>query len=84
MRTTFYQGTPTGQSFNAPAIVGLRPGYIYRIKCFGFADRPDLAIYPTLEVRGSLSLTARINPASFPAPVVLTDADLHKRRRRDR
>ena len=80
MRTTFYQGTPTGQSFNAPAIVGLRPGYIYRIKCFGFAARPDLAIYPTLEVRGSLNLTARINPASFPAPVVLTDADLQSRR----
>ena len=76
MRTTFYQGTPEGRLFNAPVVVGLRPGYLYRIKCFGFTDRPDLAIYPTLEVRGSLSLTARVNPAAFPAPVVLTDADL--------
>ncbi len=76
MRTTFYQGTPEGRAYNAPVVVGVRPGYLYRIKCSGFADRPDLAIYPTLEVRGSLSLTARINPASFPAPVVLTDADL--------
>jgi uncharacterized repeat protein (TIGR01451 family) len=76
MRTTFYQGTPEGRTFNAPVAAGLRPGYLYRIKCSGFADRPDLAIYPTLEVRGSLTLTARVNPASFPAPVVLTDADL--------
>jgi uncharacterized repeat protein (TIGR01451 family) len=76
MRTTFYQGTPQGRTFNAPMAVGLRPGYLYRIKCSGFAGRPDLAIYPTLEVRGSLTLTARVNPASFPAPVVLTEADL--------
>ncbi len=76
MRTTFYQGTPEGRTFAAPAVVGLRPGYLYRIKCFGFADRPDLAIYPTLEVRGSLSLTARVAPATFPAPVVLTETDL--------
>ena len=76
MRATFFQGTPKGKSFDAPVIIGLRPGYVYRVKCFGFAGRPDLAIYPTLEVRGSLNLTARVNPASFPAPVVLTDADL--------
>ncbi len=76
MKATFYQGRPEGQSFDAPVAVGLRPGYIYRIQLSGFADRPGLAIYPTLEVRGTLFLPSRVRPADYPAPVVLTDADL--------
>ena len=75
-RATFYQGRPEGRTFDAPVVVGLRPGYVYRIKLAGFAERPDLAVYPTLEVRGALSLTAHVNPSAFPAGVVLTEADL--------
>ena len=76
MRATFYQGRPEGRTFDAPVRVGLRPGYLYRIRLAGFADRPGLAVYPTLEVRGTLSLSPRVNAATFPAPVALTDADL--------
>ena len=76
MRATFYQGRPEGRTFDAPVVVGLRPGYLYRIQLAGFADRPGLAVYPTLEVRGSLSLTSHVRASAFPAPVVITDADL--------
>ena len=77
MKATFYQGRPEGRTFDGPVVVGLRPGYIYRIQLSDFADRPGLAIYPTLEVRGTLFLPPRVDPADYPAPVVLTDADLH-------
>src|SRR5207248_1184657 len=58
-QATFYQGRPEGRSFPAPVVVGLRPGYIYRIKLDGFPGRPGLAVYPTLEVRGTLFLPPR-------------------------
>ncbi len=76
MKATFYQGRPEGRTFDAPVSVGLRPGYIYRVRLSDFADRPGLAIYPTLEVRGTLFLPPRVAPADYPAPVVITDADL--------
>ncbi|HVS40605.1 MAG TPA: hypothetical protein VMS17_33930 [Gemmataceae bacterium] len=75
-KATFYQGRPEGRAFDGPVVVGLRPGYIYRVQLSGFTDRPGLAIYPTLEVRGTLFLPSRVNPADYPAPVVLTEADL--------
>jgi uncharacterized repeat protein (TIGR01451 family) len=75
-QATFYQGRPEGRTFDAPVVVGLRPGYMYRIKLGGFADQPDAAIYPTLEVRGTLFLPPKVAPCDFPAPVVLTEADL--------
>jgi uncharacterized repeat protein (TIGR01451 family) len=76
MRATFYQGRPEGRTFDAPVVVGLRPGYLYRVKLAGFADQPDVAVYPTLEVRGSLTVTPKVNPAAYPAAFVLTEADL--------
>jgi uncharacterized repeat protein (TIGR01451 family) len=75
-KATFYQGRPEGRTFDAPVVVGLRPGYCYRIKLAGFAEHADLAVYPTVEVRGTLFLPPKVAAADFPAPVVLTDADL--------
>jgi uncharacterized repeat protein (TIGR01451 family) len=37
---------------------------------------PGVSIFPTLEVIGSLKLTPHLNAATYPAPVVLTDADI--------
>ena len=68
MRAAFYQGRPEGRTFDAPVMVGLRPGYLYRIRLSGFTDRPGLAVYPTLEVRGSLSLTSHVRRVGLPRP----------------
>jgi hypothetical protein len=54
LHATVYQGTPEGSEFPTPVTVGLRPGYIYRIKLTGLPGHPTEALYPTLEVRGSL------------------------------
>ncbi len=76
LQATFYQGQPRGRSFDAPAVVGMRPGYFYRIQLSHLPRHPGVSIYPTLEVRGSLNLPPRLNAAAYPAPVVLTDADI--------
>src|SRR5260370_32099503 len=51
---TYYAGTLTGRELEAGGVVGLRPGYIYRVKVSNLPGHPDLAVYPALEVRGTL------------------------------
>jgi uncharacterized repeat protein (TIGR01451 family) len=54
----------------------MRPGYFYRVRLDNIPGHPGVSIFPTLEVRGSLKLSPKLNAASYPAPVVLTEADI--------
>ncbi len=75
MKATFFRGLAKGQTVATPAVVGLRPGYTYRI---GIADMPDLPgrmFYPTLEVRASLYLGNRLRNAEFPAALKFSRED---------
>jgi uncharacterized repeat protein (TIGR01451 family) len=76
LRATFYQGHPRGRSFDAPVVVGVRPGYFYRLRISNLPGHPGVSIYPTLEVRGSLKLSPKLNAIHYPAPVRLTEADI--------
>src|SRR5207237_6212108 len=76
LRLTFFPGGPQGREFLAPVTVGMRPGYIYRVKITGFRDFPNLTLYPTLEVRGTLQGPKTVRPAQHPAPIVFTQDDL--------
>lgn len=76
LRVTFYQGQPRGRSFDAPTVVGLRPGYLYRLQVSHLPGHPGVSIYPTLEVQGSLHLPSKLNAQRYPAPVVLTESDI--------
>src|SRR5262249_41370049 len=50
MRLTFYQGEPTGYRIPTPAVVGLRPGYVQRMKLDNMRRYPGVVLYPTIEV----------------------------------
>ncbi len=76
LRATFYQGQARGRSFDAPVVVGMRPGYFYRMRIDNLPGHPGVSIFPTLEIRGSLKLASKLNAASYPAPVVLSEADI--------
>jgi uncharacterized repeat protein (TIGR01451 family) len=73
---TFYQGTHPGRDFALPASAGFRPGYIYRVRLTAMTRHPEVVLYPTLEVRGTLKLPPRLRPADYPAPVVFSEEDV--------
>jgi uncharacterized repeat protein (TIGR01451 family) len=75
MAVTLYRGGAQAETLTAPVTVGLRPGYVYRLKVNGLANPPAMAFYPTLEVRGSLQADPHLNPADFPIPLDLTTDD---------
>src|SRR5262245_18248418 len=54
-RTFFYQGDPAGKGFDLPVTVGLRPGYHYRVQLTDLPQHPGVALFPTLEVRGTIA-----------------------------
>jgi uncharacterized repeat protein (TIGR01451 family) len=81
LRMAFALAPNLSRQLTAPAVVGLRLGYIYQFELAGLPARPGLAdapkaLYPTIEVRGSLMMPPGINPANFPAPVVFTAEDI--------
>lgn len=76
LRVTFYQGRPRGRAFDAPVVVGMRPGYRYRLELSHLPGHPGVSIFPTISVLGSLVLPPTRTTAAFPAPVILTDEDI--------
>jgi uncharacterized repeat protein (TIGR01451 family) len=78
LQVTFFQGMTPARAYPAPVVVGLRPGYPYRVRIAGWPQSPGLVLYPTLEVRGVLHLPPKLSAASYPVPVVVTESDLER------
>jgi uncharacterized repeat protein (TIGR01451 family) len=77
LNITLYNGQAGGRSYSVPVTVGLRPGYIYRLKVSRFPGRPGVLLFPTLEVRGTLYLPSRFKAADYPAPVEFNELDFN-------
>jgi uncharacterized repeat protein (TIGR01451 family) len=76
MIATFYQGRAPARSFPASVVVGMRPGYVYRTRLGDFPGRPGITVYPTVTIVGNLLLSPKLNAASFPATIALTESDI--------
>ena len=76
MKATFYRGGAKGETVDAPAIVGLRPGYSYRVALSNVPGYPGRVFYPSLEVRASLHLGGRLRNADFYAALNFSEEDL--------
>lgn len=69
VKTTIYPGNNRQISLPEKQMVGMRPGYVYRVKMNHIPGNPEAELYPTLEVRGSLQMPKVANPLNFPAPI---------------
>ena len=78
MHVTFYQGKTLPRKFAAPVVVGLRPGYAYRVKLTDLPEHPGLALFPTLEVYGTLQLPPQLRGPTYPAPFPLAEIDIER------
>jgi uncharacterized repeat protein (TIGR01451 family) len=79
MKVTFYRGAAKSATLPVPCVVGLRPGYVYQVKLSDIPGYPQ-ALYPTLEVRGSLIGGHKVKPQDFPAALVFTKQDIESAR----
>ncbi len=78
MRATFFQGNPQGTTHDAPVAVGLRPGYSYRVRLGNLPQHADAALYPTLQVCGTLTLPPRTTADAYPVSVTLSRDDIEQ------
>jgi uncharacterized repeat protein (TIGR01451 family) len=78
MKVTLYRGEPTGVTLDTPCIVGLRPGYSYRVALSNIPGFSGVTFSPTLEVRGSFWLINQLRNSDFPATVLFQTEDFTK------
>jgi uncharacterized repeat protein (TIGR01451 family) len=78
LRVTLYQGAARPQEFPAPVTVGLRPGYLYRVRLTGLPGRPGVSLSPTLQITGTLHLSPKLRGGDYPAPVYLSELDIEQ------
>lgn len=74
MKVTFYRG-PDAVTLDVPALVGLRPGYCYRLALSKVPGFPRRVFYPSVEVRGALQLAPGMRGPDFPATLAFTPDD---------
>lgn len=77
MKVQFHPGSKLAQTLNAPAVVGIRPGYAYRLELSGMAQYPGLKLYPILEVRGALHLPLD-KTMRHPIPIVIQEDEIRR------
>src|SRR5262249_21666891 len=78
VRVTAYPGTSLARSYNAPTVMGLRPGYIYRFELTNLPYNPGKVLYPEVEVRGVLVPRAGMKYMDYPIPLVFSLADIDR------
>jgi uncharacterized repeat protein (TIGR01451 family) len=76
MKVTVYRGAAPAQTFEVPCMLGLRPGYHYRIQLSGMEKYPGVVVFPSFDVLGSLRLSGGVRAAEHPATIIVTDEDL--------
>ena len=70
---------PAARTYPVPATAGFRPGYRFTIRLTNLPGRnPTEAIYPVLEVHGSLVPRAGLKYLDYPAPLAVTRGDIDR------
>lgn len=79
VRVTAFPGTAQSRVYDAaPAVFGLRPGYVYRFELSNLPYHPGVSVYPEVEVRASLALRPDMKYMNYPLPLTLSAADIDK------
>lgn len=77
MKVTFHPGSKFPHTIPAPATVGIRPGYPYRLEIADIPGYPGVKLYPTLEVRGALHLPLD-KAMKHPVPIIILEEEVRR------
>jgi uncharacterized repeat protein (TIGR01451 family) len=78
VRVTAYPGSSHSRMYPAPAMMGLRPGYVYRFELSNLPYHPDRSIYPEVEIRGTLVPRPGMKYMDYPIPLTFSQGDIEK------
>ena len=78
VRVTAYPGSTLAKSFNAPTLLGMRPGYTYRFELSELPNHPGRTLYPEVEIRGTLVPRPGMKYMDWPAPLLVTANDIER------
>ncbi len=74
----FFEGDQVSRQLPLPSKVGLRPGYVYRLRHDNLPGRPGDSLYPSIEVRNALRLPPTMRPGDYPAPITFSEEDIER------
>ncbi len=75
---TAMPGSPGAKAHGNAVTFGFRPGYAYRLKLDQLPDFPNEALYPVLEVRGSIVPRPGMKYMEYAAPLNITKEDIQR------
>ena len=78
VRVTAFPGTKLSKMYDAPVVMGLRPGYVYRFELANLPYSPGKALYPEVEVRGMLVPRPGMKYMDHPIPLSFTSRDIER------
>lgn len=78
VRVTAYPGSGMSRMFDAPNVMGLRPGYAYRFELSNLPYHPGVSLYPEVEVRGTLVPRPGMKYMDYPLPIALSQTDIDR------
>jgi hypothetical protein len=69
---TAFPGSTLARLYDTPTVMGLRPGYVYRFELTNLPYNPGKALYPEVEVRGTLVPRPGMKYMDYPIPLMFT------------
>ena len=71
-------GLAGAKSYPNGSVFGFRPGFVYKLKIDNIPGHPNEALYPSLEVRGSIVPRKGMNFMEYTAPIHFSKLDLDR------
>ncbi len=78
VRVTAFPGSAISRMYDAPVVMGLRPGYAYRFELSNLPYHPGKSLYPEVELRGTLIPRPGVKYMDHPIPLTFSNADIER------
>ena len=78
VRVAAYPGSPIARMYDTPAVLAFRPGYTYRLELANLPNRPGAALYPEVDVYGTLVPRPGMKYMDYSVPLTFSPSDIER------